>query len=157
MQGVIPGRGVNRNLSKKFLSGQLWVTDPISGVTYSRLNPVLVDAQGLDREAVENLKNTHVLIFRLYAYMESLDPNDRNERAILRELCVPKLELLEYCLQNWWGFPITPSRHNKWLEAPHCICKRSPEPRPHRRKKGFPFEVSKFMSTKCPLHGEVTS
>jgi hypothetical protein len=111
----------------------------------AKLNPVLVERQGLNEQEVSHLERLHYVRKVLFQDMEQMDPKNDTERRELR-YCVQELEALEFEMQKAWKFEEDKTKHTWWFRAPHCICPKLDN------MERFGAE-DKVITADCPLHG----
>lgn len=116
------------------------IRDLLTGQSYGYLNKRLVEQQGVSDEELENLKDLHVRLGRVYAQMRETD-----DIQLLRELA-SECEAIEFEQQKNWHFEQDPNFHN-WYNVPKCLCPKID----NHDMKGTKYRI---FASDCPIHSK---
>lgn len=116
------------------------IVDPLTGQSYGYLNRRLVEQQGVSDEELQNLKDLHVRLGRVYAQMRETD-----DVQLLRELAAECTDI-EFEQQKNWHFSQDANFHN-WYNVPKCLCPKID----NHDMKGTKY---RYYSGDCPIHSK---
>lgn len=112
------------------------------------LNERLLEKQGIDEAGKQRILDLHEKRGNIFEIMYDLDPDDSNDKLKLRD-CAEEIELIEFALQEAWGFPQTRDMHSWWYRVPHCKC-------PVMDNMDVMGTNLRYFNGDCPIHGEDT-
>jgi hypothetical protein len=107
------------------------------------LNPALIDRQKIDGERAAKIVRAHR---ELSAHVRAMDDLPSNDVALVDK--ASELTILEYALQDLWGFERDPAFHIHWTRPAACRCDKLLNT---GALFGRPVRV---VSIECPLHVE---
>lgn len=115
-----------------------------------KINPMLVEKQGISNENVEKIESIYKKIAELFEksiklseeYSSKNEPFDK-EKA--KEINL-KVENFEFELQRLWGFKEDRGYHTWWLKNPICKC-------PKIDNMDIAYSGKRVINCNCPLHG----
>jgi hypothetical protein len=110
-----------------------------NGEPVIRLNPNLVQQQGITDEGLEKLKRLHQDRIQTEQFMSNTD-DPKKLKALFAEWTD-----INYYLQKCWGFPQDRNYHRFW-EVPKCLCAKLDN------SDAYPYR--QYISGDCPVHGE---
>lgn len=110
------------------------------GETLYYLNPCMALKQGLSAEEVDKVASIHVKLQDLFDKMrDEADPRQLPSY-------IPKVEQLEFDLQEAWKFDKDVKKHSWWYRVPHCTC-------PKLDNRDSWGSGQRIISKECPVHG----
>lgn len=112
----------------------------------TRLNPRLINQQGLIQAEVDLIEQKHEELDKLIDMINGLEWNEENKGQILQ--LTRSIELMEFHLQKLWKFEQDEKFHIHWFRIKHCGCKTID----NRERLGV--GVGYYRYGKCPIHGE---
>lgn len=106
------------------------------------LNDHMIKTQNLTEYQIDNIIDLHKQRIDLFNHMRKLNPcYDIDEL----KACVKILQILEYNLQDAWGFERDKNKHSWWFRAPWCECPKI--------DNADPLMWGPIIIESCPLHG----
>jgi len=105
-------------------------------------SPWLIKQRGLDQQAVSFLNFYYASLQTVFALVDCTD-----DPIALKELA-KQIELLEFNLQETWGFKKDKSMHRYWKLASKCQCPQMD----NDERLGI---ENKIINPSCPMHGGV--
>jgi hypothetical protein len=103
------------------------------------LSSSLVEKQDLTKEAIEELKLTHIQKAEVFEAMENTD-NPKELRRLAK-----RVETIEFAQQKLWGFEQS-SDYHYWWKVPKCTC-------PDLDNRDSYGTKYRHMNGNCPVHG----
>lgn len=107
-----------------------------------RLNVGLILQQKLNNDSIKKLRALHRKRFKMFEEMKKI-----RSKKVLKSY-VPRIERIEFALQEAWGFPKNAKLHCWWNRAPKCRCPKMD----NDDRFGTGVRV---ISSDCPLHHNI--
>jgi len=108
------------------------------------LNGELAEAQGLTPMGIDLLVALHMEKDTLLKIADDLDVCIPDHLDSLRGL-VKEMEVIEYAMQDAWGWEQSSSHHTHWMSFPQCMC-------PKMDNRDWMYSGRKIITSACPLH-----
>ena len=114
-------------------------------IVSKRLNPALIEKQGLDQKDVDTIESLHDSMDTVVNMLNSLEWNEKNKEQIFQ--LTRSIEVLEFTMQKAWRFTQDKAFHTHWLRNRHCCCPRMDNRDP------FYFGKGQIYRGDCVIHG----